>query len=470
MAKAGIGDETIILTIQRGPTKLDTSPQALITLKKAGLSDQVLNAVLAASNQSSQSQPNKQSVDAQVSSSPTGTKAKLSEAAQAQSVSTQKNGPPVDAQDLFQRALDAIAPKDTILSIKSIRSKADVVQTSGKAYSFERELTKVFPDSATKLDTVAGRNEMEVVTHDFGYTILRETKVPMSWVDVVAVQQSVKSDPIYVAQHSQDFSIKFGCKGTQEGTDCYQLLITNIVSATAVLWSIDPQNWRVLSIRTQRPGPEEQTDFSDYRLVDGIYRPFRAVTTSSGLRTEVSIQQFEINPPIDASLFEKPNYPITTPVNVPISTIANIPAGPTGLSLRVLQSESVPYVQESREGISASCSIVGNANTSAYVNSVGSSAYGNATTNWNQRMSCNSYDTTMRWPHILNVMFVRASDGNSYIIGCDRAWRWSKCVPLRAGDSFNARFTGKGLEVEAFNSKGKVENPTYHILQSAVSR
>ncbi len=33
MTKAGIGEQTIILTIQRGPVKFDTSPQALIDLK-----------------------------------------------------------------------------------------------------------------------------------------------------------------------------------------------------------------------------------------------------------------------------------------------------------------------------------------------------------------------------------------------------------------------------------------------------
>jgi hypothetical protein len=134
--------------------------------------------------------------------------------------------------------------------------------------------------------------------------------------------------------------------------------------------------------------------------------------------------------------------------------------------LKILQEQSVPYTQESGGGISTSCNIVGTANTSAYVNAYGSSAYGNATTNSNQRMSCNSYDTTIRWPHVLNVMFAQASDGNSYIIACDRAWRWSKCVPLRAGDAFKAHFTEKGIEVEAINTKGKEENPTYHILQS----
>jgi hypothetical protein len=46
MAKAGISEQTIILAIQSGPVKFDTSPQTLITLKTAGVSDQVLNTIL----------------------------------------------------------------------------------------------------------------------------------------------------------------------------------------------------------------------------------------------------------------------------------------------------------------------------------------------------------------------------------------------------------------------------------------
>jgi hypothetical protein len=58
MAEAGIGERTIILAIQSGPTMLDTSAQALILLKKAGVSDQALNAILAVTK--SQSQPHAQ--------------------------------------------------------------------------------------------------------------------------------------------------------------------------------------------------------------------------------------------------------------------------------------------------------------------------------------------------------------------------------------------------------------------------
>src|SRR5260370_17006579 len=49
MAKSGIGEQTIILSIQESVTKVDTAPDALIQVKTAGVSDAVMNAMLTAS-------------------------------------------------------------------------------------------------------------------------------------------------------------------------------------------------------------------------------------------------------------------------------------------------------------------------------------------------------------------------------------------------------------------------------------
>jgi hypothetical protein len=88
MTKAGIGEQTIILAIQRGPVKFETSPQALIALKAGGVSDLVLNAILASVTSKGQVSPEAQSFDAPA---------------------------------LFQKALDAIGPHDKLASIHSVR-------------------------------------------------------------------------------------------------------------------------------------------------------------------------------------------------------------------------------------------------------------------------------------------------------------------------------------------------------------
>jgi hypothetical protein len=420
MTKAGIGEQTIILAIQRGPVSFDTSPQALIALKNAGVTDQVLNAILASATSKSQTSTVTQSADAHA---------------------------------LFEKALDAIGPHGTLAAIHSYRWKGNIVQTvQGRTISFDRETVKIYPASVcTTLRTSTGQVSRQVITPEFSYRSSGKTTNEVPPADLETMRDNFWFDPIYVAQHAEDFRVTLP-EENRSGSDASQRLQIS-GHGKNIIWVIDLQTGRLLSTSQQNASGEQVIEFSDWRMVAGVYVSFKRHESESGRISDFVVREYEINPVVDEALFERP---------------AQNPS--QGLTLKILQSQSVPYVQESGGGISTSCNIMGTANTSAYANTVGNSTFGNATTNSDQHMSCSSYDTTMRWPHILNVMFAQASDGNSYIIACDRAWRWSKCVSLRAGELFNARFTEKGIEVEAFNTKGKEENPTYHVLQSKASQ
>jgi len=424
MTKAGIGEQTIILAIQRGPVKFDTSPQALIAMKTGGVSDRVLNAILASIDNKGQSSPEAQGFDTQA---------------------------------VFQKALAAIGPQEKLAEIHSVRWVATDLQGSqGGNKTFERENIKIYPDKVyMSLKSAAGAFQKQVVTPEFNYRSdgTMTTAVPPADLDTIRGQFSF--DTIYIAQHPEDFTVSAGGQEQVGGITADDLKISKF--GKEVIWEIDPATGRLLAARVRGPSGDTVTEFSDWRQVDGLNVPFKRHLAGPAGTNELNMTAYEINSAIDEKLFQPPSQVLTKPES-------------QGLTLKIMQEQSVPYVQESGGGISTSCNIVGTANTSASVNTYGNTSYGNATTNSNQHMNCSSYDTTMRWPHVLNVMFAQASNGNSYIIACDRAWRWSKCIPLRAGDVFKAHFTEKGIEVEAYNTKGKEENPTYHVLQSKTSQ
>jgi hypothetical protein len=298
-----------------------------------------------------------------------------------------------------------------------------------------------------KVKAATGQSQTQVVTPDFNYRITGTMTTAVPPADLDVLHDQFEFDTLQVAQHAEDYAISSLGEDQVGGVTVDKLRISK--SGKSIIWEIDSQTGRLLSTRMTTASGAVSTEFSDWRLVDGVYLGFKRHVTQSQGSSDLTVAEYEINPSIDEKLFQRP-----------------IQAPSQGLTLKVLQAQSVPYTQESGGGVSTSCSIVGSANTSAYANTVGNSTYGNATTSSNQHMNCNSYDTTIRWPHVLNVMFAEASDGNSYMFACDRAWRWSKCVPLQTGQVFNARFTDKGLEIESFSSKGKEENPTYHVLQS----
>ena len=103
MTKSGIGDQTIVLSIRQSSDNFDTSPQALILLKKEGVTDLVLNEMLAASK---------------------------SEVHQASAESTTPAG-----QALIQKAFDAMGSREKLTSYHGSR------QSSRKAEPEKRELS-----------------------------------------------------------------------------------------------------------------------------------------------------------------------------------------------------------------------------------------------------------------------------------------------------------------------------------------
>lgn len=81
-------------------------------------------------------------------------------------------------------------------------------------------------------------------------------------------------------------------------------------------------------------------------------------------------------------------------------------------------------------------------------------------------MHCDNQGQPLGWRHVLNTALVVASDGNAYVLGCEAAYRWSKCKGLQAGDVFRASQTGQGLKVYAADPDGKATEIDFSVLNS----
>ena len=72
----------------------------------------------------------------------------------------------------------------------------------------------------------------------------------------------------------------------------------------------DPATADIMRVEYQRQTPEgpasEHEDLSDYRVVDGIRFAFRATTTTPGGKIERHLTSIKVNPPVAATLFQRP--------------------------------------------------------------------------------------------------------------------------------------------------------------------
>jgi hypothetical protein len=416
MAKSGIGDATIILTIQRSSTKFDTSPDALIQLKSAGLSDAVLNAMLASPGNSAQ--PSQQ-----------------------------------DCSGALDKLLSTYGTADKLASLTASRyvSTSVISNASGSKTNHLERVTIWSGSIRATLQPTAGEGSTVVVTPEFNYMIAGKMTTLIPPAILQDLQSSLRLDPLYIAKHRDEYSCVSA--GTEQigSVSTTKLMIAS--SAVQGQFNQDTNTGRLVRTTATSANGPTTTDLSDWRLVDGVYIPFKRHFVSSTATNDFTVSDYQINPSIDPSWFQ--------PISGQVAA---------SLTFKVLQSESVPYTVQTNGGISTACDISGSADTTMTTSTYGNTTYGNATTTPNLRMNCRTSDNSIRWQHVLNAMFVQASDGNAYIIACDRAWAWSKCVPLRAGDTFLAKQTGKGFEVQFSNAKGKEKEATYSILQSKALR
>jgi hypothetical protein len=349
---------------------------------------------------------------------------------------------------LFQKALDAIGPQDQLKKIHAIQWTGIVVETAGeKKETFAEERIQVYPDSAAVgLRSDAGFMENLVVTPDFSYQDSDQMMRTVSAAKLDGYRGQVRLDPVNVAQHAGEYVV--AAEGEEdEGGEAVEVLKMSWNGADGS-WTIDAKTGELLSAKYETKPGEVKTEFSDYRIVGEVNLPFKWITTEPGRRTEVTVSRYAINPEVDEGLFKAPDGLSSSP-----------------LSLKVLQTETVPHAQEIEGNIDTSCQISRESKQATELglddvplaNGVGAPTF---------RMMCNAWDTTPIWPRKLNAMLVAASDGNAYIIACDEVSRWSKCVPLDEGRVFKATRVENSFEVQGINIKGKDEEGSYLILQT----
>jgi tetratricopeptide (TPR) repeat protein len=475
MTKAGIGEQTIILAIQHGPAKFDASPQALIALKGAGVSDQVLNAILVSANSKVQT-----SVEAKNSSAATINDPSELNAYHAATTLGDPKAKASGLESFLQIYPQSVAKKaalDTLVNTYQQLGETD------KTLSAATRLLQIDPNNLKAIyisvfikksqcaktsdqqtcDDAAALAQKGLLAvkpagvSDGDWKKQTDTTAPFFHSAIAVDDMVAKKDPAAAVEEYRKELMMYPPQATTSGPalgDTLQLALAYV---------------KLQPVDAQASSGKAGQDYVQAIWFFARAWNFAPANFKSEIETQLEYYYKQYHGGLDGldeikvQSSEKTFPPETLDIK-PVQRTTQTAS--QGLTLKVLQEQSVPYTQESGGGISTTCNIVGTANTSASVNVYGNSAYGNATTNSDQHMSCNSYDTTIRWPHVLNVMFAQGSDGNSYIIACDAAWRWSKCVPLRAGEVFNARFTEKGIEVQAVNTKGKEENPSYHILQS----
>jgi hypothetical protein len=279
MAHAGLGDSTIVLSIKNSGTDFDTSPQALIELKKSGVSQSVMDAMLGAAKASS---------GAPVASS-------------AGSISG-------DSKALVAKMVQALGGEKAVNAVKATRVTSTREVKAPSNITLEIVNTTVYPDRVHVAIQSSKFNSLTVYRPpDGSYIMVNGKQQPFPEEAQRETAKGLKMGIIAVAQHTNDPDYKFTVAGSEKIGDVQTSILEISTPEAQTRWNIDPASGRIMRVTRMLAGPSgtpmlTSFEYADWRTINGVNVPFKV--TTNGVPSE-EIKSYEINPDVPAGLFDK---------------------------------------------------------------------------------------------------------------------------------------------------------------------
>ena len=196
-----------------------------------------------------------------------------------------------------------------VQSVKAYRLKGSLKSAAVGEIDFER--TEVLPDSRyTAMQSGMG-NLAVVVTPKAAFMAAGGESKDLSGAQREDIEDSIKRDPLNVAQHLNDPKYVFTANGTAKVGDVEGAVLDLNADGAKARWVVDPKSGRILRTEFQRLTQGKwvhrvEVHF-DFRTVDGVTVPFKSALTEDDKEAGTTeLTEFAVNPKVDPKLFERP--------------------------------------------------------------------------------------------------------------------------------------------------------------------
>ncbi len=229
-------------------------------------------------------------------------------ASQQKTISTDDTG-----RSLMDLALRGLGGAAVVDSVKAVSREGEVVANTPQGeMTLGIDSIESYPSSIRQtMKTPMGEMTM-VATSDSGFMLMGGQSRPLPGSQKADLLKSLAKSPIFILQNRSDSDYVFSSAGT-EMVDGKKVSVLDVdADGTRVRWFIDPKTGYI--VRSQSSGTDmagspvtETTNYSDFRKVEGLVQPHKAVVMQNGEPSAtVMINAIDVNPTIGAEVFAKP--------------------------------------------------------------------------------------------------------------------------------------------------------------------
>jgi len=225
----------------------------------------------------------------------------------------EKKGSNPEGKALAAKVVQALGGAEKVNSVKSLKSALTLTQQNGGMPGpVQMSSVILFPDHI-KSDLEMPQGAFSIIVSPSAAFVVAGGKVvqelPPSRREESLAQ--VHRDLIYIAQHVSDPAFSFTASGTEKSGDVDTAIVDVSGPGVTLRWFVDPQSGKIVRETYKgagQAGPvDTETSFSDWKEVEGLNLPFHRENKQGGaVSSTVQFTSFQLNPPVDSKIFEKP--------------------------------------------------------------------------------------------------------------------------------------------------------------------
>jgi zinc protease len=214
-----------------------------------------------------------------------------------------------EGKALATKVAQSLGGNAKLQAVKSEKANFTVQQQGA---TIQAESTIVFPDQM-KVDLQTPQGNFSIVatpTSAFMSAAGRgvQDMPPSRKTDSL---EQIRRDPVYLAQHFDDPAFSFFASGTDKSAGTELAVVDVAGPGVTIRWFVDTKTGKIIretyKVLTQSGPVEGETEFSDWKPVEGLNLPFHRANKQNGQdSSSVQYNRIQINPQVDPAIFEKP--------------------------------------------------------------------------------------------------------------------------------------------------------------------
>ena len=218
-----------------------------------------------------------------------------------------------EGRALLAKVVDAMGGAAKLQSVKALKQTGTVIQKTPQGdIPIEIESVMVLPNQMHLTAQTPQGELVRVVTPSFAYMsmgAMGTRELPSSMRDEAL--KDLRRSTIFISQHASDPTLKVSLGGTEKVGDVDAQVLDVNADGAQTRWFVDPKTGHIIRSRYQGVTPngpaEVQSDFSDFKAVDGITFPFSTKQFQNGEESaNIQLKDVTVNPTVDPKMFDKP--------------------------------------------------------------------------------------------------------------------------------------------------------------------